>query len=81
MRLFPSERELARRHWRYFGRPYLTIVGIAALIGLMFGAEDYATAYQDYLTDFSTFFLTNTVGTALLYEIIIGSQGPGVSMR
>ena len=37
MRLFPSERELARRHWRYFGRPYLTIVGIAALIGLMLG--------------------------------------------
>jgi len=37
MRLFPSERELARRHWRYFGRPYLTIVGIAALIGRMLG--------------------------------------------
>ncbi|NNK96598.1 MAG: SDR family NAD(P)-dependent oxidoreductase [Desulfobacterales bacterium] len=28
-------------------------------------------AYQDYLTDFSTFFHTNTVSTALLYEIIV----------
>lgn len=28
-------------------------------------------AYQDYLTDFSTFFRINTVSTALLYEIIV----------
>lgn len=37
MRLFPSERELARRHWRWFGRPYLTLFAIAALIGLLIG--------------------------------------------
>lgn len=37
MKLFPSERELARRHWRYFGRPYLIVVGIAAVVGLLFG--------------------------------------------
>ncbi len=28
-------------------------------------------AYQDYLPDFSTFFYTNAVGTALLYEVIV----------
>ncbi len=28
-------------------------------------------AYQDYLTDFSTFFHTNAVSTALLYEVIV----------
>ena len=37
MKLFPSERELARRHWRYFGRPYLMLFAIAALIGLLIG--------------------------------------------
>ena len=37
MRLFPSERELARRHWRWFGRPYLTLFAVAALIGLILG--------------------------------------------
>lgn len=31
-------------------------------------------AYQDYLTDFSTFFATNTVSTALLYELIVGER-------
>jgi dTDP-L-rhamnose 4-epimerase len=31
----------------------------------------HLAAYQDYLTDFSTFFHTNAVGTALLYEIIV----------
>jgi hypothetical protein len=38
MRLFPSERELARRHWRWFGRPYITLFAIAALIGLIVGS-------------------------------------------
>jgi len=28
-------------------------------------------AYQDYLPDFSTFFLVNTVGTALIYEVAV----------
>lgn len=37
MRLFPSERELARFHWRYFGRRYVTAFGIALLIGLICG--------------------------------------------
>jgi dTDP-L-rhamnose 4-epimerase len=31
----------------------------------------HLAAYQDYLTDFSKFFHVNTVGTALLYEIIV----------
>src|SRR3990170_2389520 len=31
----------------------------------------HLAAYQDYLPDFSTFFHTNTVGTALLYEVIV----------
>ena len=33
-------------------------------------------AYQDYLPDFSTFFHVNSVGTALLYEIIVESKLP-----
>ena len=37
MRLFISHREAARRRWRYFGGPYLQIVGLAALLGLALG--------------------------------------------
>jgi hypothetical protein len=37
MRFFLSERELARRRWRYFGRPYLALLGFAALTGLAIG--------------------------------------------
>ncbi|MFQ6103408.1 MAG: NAD-dependent epimerase/dehydratase family protein [Candidatus Glassbacteria bacterium] len=33
-------------------------------------------AYQDYLTDFSTFYHVNAVGTALMYEVIIGKKLP-----
>ncbi|MBI5305142.1 MAG: NAD-dependent epimerase/dehydratase family protein [Chloroflexi bacterium] len=33
-------------------------------------------AYQDYLTDFAKFFHVNTVGTALLYEIIVAKNLP-----
>lgn len=33
-------------------------------------------AYQDYLTDFSRFFHTNSVGTALLYELIVTERLP-----
>ena len=33
-------------------------------------------AYQDYLTDFSHFFSTNSVGTALLYELIVNERLP-----
>jgi dTDP-L-rhamnose 4-epimerase len=31
----------------------------------------HLAAYQDYLTDFSTFFAVNSVSTALLYEILV----------
>ncbi len=31
----------------------------------------HLAAYQDYLTDFSTFFTVNAAGTALLYEILV----------
>lgn len=33
-------------------------------------------AYQDYLTDFSKFFHVNTVGTAMLYEVIVANKLP-----
>jgi dTDP-L-rhamnose 4-epimerase len=33
-------------------------------------------AYQDYLTDFSKFFYVNSVGTALLYEVIVEKKLP-----
>jgi len=36
----------------------------------------HLAAYQDYLTDFSHFFLTNSAGTALLYELIITENLP-----
>ncbi|MBI3914143.1 MAG: SDR family NAD(P)-dependent oxidoreductase [Chloroflexi bacterium] len=36
----------------------------------------HLAAYQDYLTDFSKFFHVNTVGTALLYEIVVEKKLP-----
>lgn len=36
----------------------------------------HLAAYQDYLTDFSHFFQTNSVGTALLYELIVNERLP-----
>jgi dTDP-L-rhamnose 4-epimerase len=36
----------------------------------------HLAAYQDYLPDFSKFFRVNAVGTALLYEIIVGEKLP-----
>jgi dTDP-L-rhamnose 4-epimerase len=36
----------------------------------------HLAAYQDYLTDFSKFFHVNTVGTALLYELIVRDRLP-----
>ena len=36
----------------------------------------HLAAYQDYLPDFSTFFHVNTVGTALLYEVIVEQKLP-----
>jgi hypothetical protein len=37
MRLFLSERDRARLRWRRFGRPYLLLVGVAALVGMALG--------------------------------------------
>ncbi len=34
-------------------------------------------AYQDYMTDFSTFFHVNAVSTALLYEVLVEKQMTG----
>jgi dTDP-L-rhamnose 4-epimerase len=34
----------------------------------------HLAAYQDYLPDFSTFFMTNAAGTALLYELIVAEH-------
>lgn len=34
----------------------------------------HLAAYQDYLTDFSTFIHTNTVSTALLFELIVSDR-------
>ncbi len=36
----------------------------------------HLAAYQDYLPDFSTFFSVNSVGTALLYELIVANRLP-----
>ena len=36
----------------------------------------HLAAYQDYLPDFSKFFHINTVGTALLYEVIVEQKLP-----
>jgi dTDP-L-rhamnose 4-epimerase len=47
---------------------------LAALRGM--DAVIHLAAYQDYLTDFSTFFHINTVGTALLYELIVEHRLP-----
>jgi hypothetical protein len=37
MRLFMTHRRAAQRHWKYFGRPYLTVIGLAALVGCLIG--------------------------------------------
>ena len=36
----------------------------------------HLAAYQDYMPDFSTFLHVNTVGTALLYEVIVDRKFP-----
>jgi dTDP-L-rhamnose 4-epimerase len=45
----------------------------AALPGVE--AVYHLAAYQDYLTDFSTFFHINAASTALLYEILVSQAG------
>jgi dTDP-L-rhamnose 4-epimerase len=46
----------------------------AALEGV--DAVVHLAAYQDYLTDFSTFYQVNVVSTALLYELIVADRLP-----
>lgn len=45
-----------------------------ALVGM--DAVIHLAAYQDYLPDFAKFFHVNTVGTALLYELIVEHHHP-----
>lgn len=45
---------------------------IEALEGI--DAVYHLAAYQDYLTDFATFFHVNAVSTALLYEVLVEKQ-------
>ena len=49
-----------------------------ALLRALAGIEAvfHFAAYQDYLTDFSHFFLTNSAGTALLYQLIVSEGFP-----
>ncbi len=48
------------------------------MLGALRGVDAviHLAAYQDYLTDFSTFFHINTVGTSLLYELIVEHRLP-----
>ncbi len=49
-----------------------------AFLGALQGMDAvfHFAAYQDYLTDFAHFFQTNSVGTALLYELIVNARLP-----
>jgi len=47
---------------------------LPALAGI--DAVIHLAAYQDYLPDFSKFFRVNAMGTALLYELIVGEKLP-----
>ena len=49
-----------------------------ALRGALDGVDVvfHLAAYQDYLTDFSTFFDVNVTSTALLYELIVNERLP-----
>src|SRR5581483_3690037 len=48
------------------------------MLGALRGVDAviHLAAYQDYLTDFSTFFHINTVGTFLIYELIVEHRLP-----
>ncbi|MBX7217347.1 MAG: NAD-dependent epimerase/dehydratase family protein [Candidatus Kapabacteria bacterium] len=49
-----------------------------AMLGALRGVDAvyHLAAYQDYLSDFSTFFHVNAVSTALLYELIVAHHLP-----
>ncbi len=64
----PTDAEFIQGDVRHEEDLLVALRGIDAVIHL--------AAYQDYLTDFSTFFHINTVGTALLYELIVGHKLP-----
>lgn len=64
----PDEVEFLRGDVRDAGAWQTALQDVDAVIHL--------AAYQDYLTDFSTFFHVNTVGTALLYETIVALKLP-----
>lgn len=65
---FPQDAELVRGDVRDADAWRTALDGMDAVIHL--------AAYQDYLTDFSKFFHVNTVGTALLYELIVEHHLP-----
>lgn len=70
------------------GEPYYLSPGADLIVGNVCNKEDWEralngidvvlhlAAYQDYLTDFSKFFHINTVGTSLLYEVIVEHNLP-----
>jgi dTDP-L-rhamnose 4-epimerase len=64
----PDDVELQVGDVREKGALSRALRGVDAVIHL--------AAYQDYMPDFSTFFRTNTVSTALLYEIIVEERLP-----
>jgi dTDP-L-rhamnose 4-epimerase len=52
---------------------YGDVTDCATLLAALRGVDivSHQAAYQDYMPDFSRFFSVNTVGTALLYELIV----------
>lgn len=65
---FPDQAEFVRGDVRDRQAWLEALDGVDAVIHL--------AAYQDYLPDFSRFFHVNTVGTALLYELIVEKRLP-----
>ncbi|TAK29862.1 MAG: NAD-dependent epimerase/dehydratase family protein [Chloroflexota bacterium] len=64
----PPDAEFMRGDMRNRDDVDRALQGVDAVIHL--------AAYQDYLTDFSKFFHVNTVGTALIFELIVEKQYP-----
>ncbi|MCL6553661.1 MAG: NAD-dependent epimerase/dehydratase family protein [Firmicutes bacterium] len=59
----PRDAEIVEGDVRDKGAWERTLPGVDAVV--------HMAAYQDYLPDFSTFFHVNSVGTALLYEVVV----------
>jgi dTDP-L-rhamnose 4-epimerase len=64
----PADVDLVRGSVTDQAALHLALADVEAVVHL--------AAYQDYLTDFSHFFRTNSVGTALLYELIVNERLP-----